>query len=1326
MSDSGEETRRKRFTAHVPTPTKLKISEEGLATRWKQFARSWKNYEKASRLEEESDDYRCSVLLACIGDEAMEVFDGFQFKTGESREQIDTVMKKFEEFCVGKTHEAFESYRFHIRAQGPEESIEAYVAELRKLARNCNFKEEDRMIRDRIVVGVRSNSVREKLLEIEDLDLQKAINTCKLHETSQQQLQAMNAGASGSSSVEAIKSRQPDKKKGFKKNDNHRNSNSSKQNCGRCGRPKHEQKDQCRAINAKCESCGRIGHFWRQCRTKDAAKVGKADLVKTDSEKVSEAFLGSVSQSKRAEDPWRVDIEMRGRSVNFKLDTGADVTCITPKLWEQDGAELQPSDKKLYGPGRTNLKVRGMFSCDLKHKEKICKQEKIYVVEGLEEPLLSRPVVFGLNLIQKVDTVTDNDYKKQHPKLWEGLGYIEKHTYTIRQKPDATPYAVSAPRRVPVPYQKKVEEELERLQGLGVIRPVTTPTEWCAPIVVVPKANSEAVRICVDLTKLNESVMRENYPLPSTDQLLAQLEGAQIFSKLDCNSGFYQIPLAEDSQELTTFITPFGRYCFQRLPFGISSGSEVFHRMMSQMLTGIPGVICDIDDVLVSAANQAEHDERMETVMQRLEKEGVTLNEKCKFNQTEITFLGHVISKEGVQIDPAKTEAIKKMPKPENVAELRRFLGLVNFVRKFSPGLADKSRPLRELLKKDIQWTWDSTQEQAFQEIKQALSAPPVLAHYSTNLPTKVSADASSYGLGAVLLQKKEGEEWRPVFYASRSMTATEQRYAQVEKEALASTWACEKFADYLIGLPTFIIETDHRPLLALLHTKQIDELSPRIQRFRMRLMRYRYTITYTAGKDLVTADALSRAPTGRPEEGDLQMESETTAYVQSVVQGLPATDQRLEEIRAEQGKDQICIQVKEYCQEGWPQRVGFDLKPYLTLKDDLSVQQGLLMYRDRLVIPASLRKDILQRLHAGHQGIVKTRALARASVWWPGLSTEINSLIDNCPTCLKERRSKITPMIPTPIPDYPWQRIGTDLMEFRGENYLVVVDYFSKYIELGLLKSISSEEVINHLKSIFARHGIPETVMSDNGTQYTSSKFASFASTYGFTLNTSSPLYPQSNGEAERAVQTLKGLLKKASDPYLALLNYRATPLKCGFSPAEKLFGRKLRTQVPAIPSNLIPNWPTLGKMRETDSDLKLKQKRGYDRQHRATPQPELRKGDLVWIKNEEPGKIVGHHHNPRSLIVETSKGLKRRNQRDLNKRSEKPVAIPEKPKRINTTLPKDIGKDVEPGESLPQAEEETLEPLEQPQQAEAAPPVTQKRSARTVKPPERLITVM
>ena len=220
-----------------------------------------------------------------------------------------------------------------------------------------------------------------------------------------------------------------------------------------------------------------------------------------------------------------------------------------------------------------------------------------------------------------------------------------KNVYTIRLQENAQPFAISTPRRLPLPMKEKVQEELKKLEELDIIRPVETPTDWCAPIVAVPKANGK-VRLCIDFTKLNESVRRENFPLPTTDQLLAQLDGATVFTKLDCNSGFHQIPLHPDSQELTTFITPFGRYCYKRLPFGISSGPEVFHREMTCILEGIPGVICDIDDVLVFGRNQQEHDDRLKLVLQKMKETGVTLNEKCKFSQDSVKFLGHMISKE--------------------------------------------------------------------------------------------------------------------------------------------------------------------------------------------------------------------------------------------------------------------------------------------------------------------------------------------------------------------------------------------------------------------------------------------------------------------------------------------------------------------------------------------------------------------------------------------------------------------------------------------------------------------------------------------------------
>ena len=308
-------------------------------------------------------------------------------------------------------------------------------------------------------------------------------------------------------------------------------------------------------------------------------------------------------------------------------------------------------------------------------------------------------------------------------------------------------------------------------------------------MVVVPKKNG-AIRICVDLKPLNENVLREVHPLPKVDDTLAQLAGAQVFSKLDANSGFWQIPLAKNSRHLTTFITPFGRYCFNKMPFGISSAPEHFQKRMSEILSGLDGVLCLMDDVLVFGKDKKEHDERLMAALKRIEAAGATLNpSKRKFRKQQLKFLGHLVDGEGIRADPNKTSAITEMKPPTNISELRRFMGMVNQLGKFSHNLADLTQPLRQLLSKKSTWLWGPDQDQAFANVKAELAKPTVLTLYDPLAPTKVSADASSYGLGAVLMQKSDSQ-WRPVAYASRSMTETERRYAQIEKEALATTWA--------------------------------------------------------------------------------------------------------------------------------------------------------------------------------------------------------------------------------------------------------------------------------------------------------------------------------------------------------------------------------------------------------------------------------------------------------------------------------------------------------------------------------------------------------
>jgi len=525
-----------------------------------------------------------------------------------------------------------------------------------------------------------------------------------------------------------------------------------------------------------------------------------------------------------------------------------------------------------------------------------------------------------LELVTRVDAIHDGKaiIQEKFPSLFGGLRTMANE-YDIHLKTDAKPHALFTARHVPIPLQEKVQAELQRMQRLGVISKVDQPTPWCAGMVVVPKKSGE-MRICVDLKPLNSNVLREVYPLPAVDETLAQLAGAAVFSKLDANSGFWQIPLAATSRHLKTFITPFGHYCFNKLLFGIASAPEYFQKSMSAVLDGLQGVLCLIDDILIFGRNKAERDERLFAALEKIQKAGITLNaEKCEFWSDKLTFLGHVISKNGISPDPTKTAAIKEMEVPTNIMELRRFMDIANQLGKFSPHIAELSSPLRELLSVKQAWLWDTRQEEAFTNIKRELTNPTVLALYNPQAETKISADASSHGLGAVLLQQ-EGS-WQPVAYASRALTDTESCYAQIEKEALAITWACERFSSYILG-KHISLETDHKPLVPLLSYKLLDNLPPRVLRFRMRLMKFNYTIQYVPGKLLYIADALSRAPIkGTPTLGEIATQEQVEIFIDSVTQLLPASSNRLQEYQNARHADPTCNQVIAYCKSKWPEK---------------------------------------------------------------------------------------------------------------------------------------------------------------------------------------------------------------------------------------------------------------------------------------------------------------------------------------------------------------------------------------------------------------------
>ena len=520
---------------------------------------------------------------------------------------------------------------------------------------------------------------------------------------------------------------------------------------------------------------------------------------------------------------------------------------------------------------------------------------------------------------------------------------------------------------------------------------------------------------------------------------------------------------------------------------------------------------------------------------------------------------------------------------------------------------------------------------------------------FSLNRKTVISTDSSSFGMGCVLLQEWNGH-LKPVAYASKALTETQQRYAQIEKEAYAIVWACERFKTFVTGLH-FEIHTDHKPLVPLLSTKGLDELPLRIQRFKMRLMRYSYDIIWVPGKLLSTADALSRAPTGKEEDEDIEeLAEEAEAYVRCMMKTVPVTQNKLDEISKCQKKElQDLLNVIMF---GWPKdkkQLSENMRAYWQIQDQLSINENLIMKNNQIVVPPSLRKNILDILHQGHQGITKCKNRAKNAVWWPGINHQIEQKVQFCPWCIAEREMQHHPLLPTDVPNRPWQRVAVDLCEWKNKNYLVVMDYYSKFIELVQLSNISSSQIIHFLKVIFGRHGIPEIIRSDSGTQFKSEEWNKFSQAYGFEVENSSPHHHQSNGQAESGVKIAKNILKKCEDRHIGLLAYNTTPVHCGYSPSQLLMGRMLRTTLPVNSKLLNPILPNHNEFKKVHAKEKERQKTQYDQRHRVKQVQDLSPAQKVYIADRKEKGMITKIKDYRKYEVQTDSGKYIRNRRFL-----------------------------------------------------------------------------
>ena len=588
--------------------------------------------------------------------------------------------------------------------------------------------------------------------------------------------------------------------------------------------------------------------------------------------------------------------------------------------------------------------------------------------------------------------------QKLYPDRFEGIGSFPGRCH-IDLKTDAEA-VVCPPRKYPIHLKGEIQDELRKMEQLGVIEPIpeNETTEWLSSLAFSHK-ESGSLRVCLDPRNLNLAIKRTYHKTPTLEEVTHKLAGATVFSKLDAKHGYWSIQLDSESAALTSFSGPDGRYRFKRLPFGLKVSQDFFQEKMDLILSGCTGTMNIADDIIVFGRDVKDHDRNLHGLMAKAEAHGLVLNgDKCVVRSNSIKFFGMVFTTEGVKPDPKKAQEIAELPSPTNVRSLQQFLGMIQYMSPFIPKLSEKSYILRDLTKNDSDWCWNGEQERAFRNLKEELCTAVTLNYFDTSRRTKVQVDASGKGLGAALIQMDDSNNEHVIAFASKALTPTEQRYANIERELLAVVFGIERFHTFLYGAE-FVVESDHKPLESI-QLKQLNQAPARLQRMLLRIQPYDVTIRYRPGKDLKLADGLSRL---NPRPGD-------TIKVERTIHAVKWSLEKMDRLRELTCKDPELSVLRAVIVNGWPtkaQDLPKSIRDYWSIRDFLSVVDGVITKGARTVVPKEMQGEVLKTLHTSHQGIEKTRLLARTCVYWRNIDKDIMETVKSCGTCMPEALAK-------------------------------------------------------------------------------------------------------------------------------------------------------------------------------------------------------------------------------------------------------------------------------------------------------------------------------
>ncbi|GJR31352.1 putative reverse transcriptase domain-containing protein [Tanacetum coccineum] len=943
----------------------------------------------------------------------------------------------------------------------------------------------------------------------------------------------------------------------------------------------------------KCNKCGKRGHIARDCRGKGVATGANAEPIrvcfkcgdpnhlanselcpekkKQDGRNAS-GHVYAVKDVDQAQGPNMVTADGRIASTNtvlkgctlnlvnhlFKIDLmpielGTFDVIIGMDWLADNDAVIIYGKKEVHIPIKNRTLVVKGDSSSSRLKVISCIKARKYIERGCHL-LLAHVTEKEKSEKRLEDVPVIRDFPEVFPDDLPGLPPSRQVEFKIDLVPGAAPVA-RAPYRLAPSELKELSEQLKELLEKGFIRPSSSP--WGAPVLFVKKKDG-SFRMCIDYRELNKLTVKNRYPLPRIDDLFDQLQGSSVYSKIDLRSGYHQLRVREEDIPITAFRTRYGHYEFQVMPFGLTNAPAVFMDLMNRVCKPYLDkfVIVFIDDILIYSKTKEEHSEHLKIILDLLKKEKLYAKfSKCDFWLESVQFLGHVINREGVHVDPAKIEAIKNWPVPTSPTEVRQFMGLAGYYRRFIEGFSLIAKPLTKLTQKNKRFEWGADEDEAFQKLKQDLCTAPILALPEGPDDFVVYCDASLKGYGAVLMQRD-----KVIAYASRQLKTHEENYTTHDLELGAVVFALRLWRHYLYGTKC-VVYTDHKSLQYILDQK---ELNMRQRRWIELLSDYDCEIRYHPGKANVVADALSRKVREKPLRVRSLVMSTYTDLSERILKA------QLEAVKQENVK---------------AENLGRLLKPIFEIHSD-----GIRYFENRVWLPlfGGLRDLIMHESHKSkysiHPGSDKMYQDMKKLYWWPNMKADIATYVSKCLTCAKVKAEHQRPsgLLQQPeIPEWKWEHITMDFVtglprtSSGYDSIWVIVDRLTKSAHFLPMKKTDSMEKLTrqYLKEVVCRHGVPLSIILDRDSRFASRFWRSLQNALGTSLNMSTAYHSETDGQSERMIQTLEDMLRTCVidfggswDRHLPLVEFsynNSYHASIKAAPFEALYGRKCRSPV-------------------------------------------------------------------------------------------------------------------------------------------------------------------